>query len=64
MTIRIDLVHKDGALFTPVSLQIPLTVSVQIQAAGPTPAMYWVFPDPGVYGSTLPLDVARQTDVY
>ncbi len=64
ITIRLDLVHKDGALFTSVSLQISLTVSVQIQPADPTPAMHWIFPDSGVHGATLPLDVAWETDVH
>src|ERR1700722_18821055 len=62
--IRLDLVHKDRALFTPVSLQISLTVSVQIEPAAPTPAMNRIFPDSGVHGATLPLDVTRETDVY
>src|SRR5271165_3181016 len=62
--IRVDLVHKDGAVFPPVSLQIPLTVSDQIEPAGPTPATHWVFPDSGVHGAALPLDVAWETDVH
>jgi len=51
-------------MYTSVSLQISLAVSVQIEPADPTPAVHWIFPDSGVHGATLPLDVARETDVY
>jgi hypothetical protein len=64
ITIRLDLVHKDGALFSSVSLQVSLTVPVQIQPADPTSAMHWIFPDSGVHRATLPVDVTWQTDVY
>ncbi len=62
--IRLDLVHKDGTMFASVSLQISLTVSVQIQPPGPALALHWIFPDSGMYGAALPLDVAWETDVY
>jgi hypothetical protein len=62
--IRLDLVHKDGALFPSVSIPISLTVPVQIQPADPTPAMQWILPDSGMHGPTLPLDVAWETNVY
>jgi hypothetical protein len=35
--MRFDLVNEDGALLTPVSGRVTLTVSVQIQPANPTP---------------------------
>jgi hypothetical protein len=64
ITIRIDLVHEDGALFTSVPRKISLAVSVQFQPADPTAARHWILPDPGVNGATLPLDVAWETDVH
>jgi len=64
ITIRLDLVHKDGAMFASVSLQISLTVPVEIQPADPTSARHRILPDSGVHGATLPLDVAWETDVY
>jgi hypothetical protein len=64
IVIRLDLVDEDGAVFASVSLQVSLTVTVQIEPADPTPAMDRIFPDSGVHGATPPLDVAWETDVY
>src|SRR5262249_52944061 len=64
IAIRFDLVDEDGALLTPVPGQVALTVSVEIQPADPTPATHRSLPDPGVYGATLPLDVARKCNVH
>jgi hypothetical protein len=64
VTIRFDLVDEDGALLTPVPGQITLTVSIQIQPANPTAAAYWILPDRGVHSATLPLDVARKSDIH
>jgi len=47
-----------------VSRQISLTVSVQIEPPGPTPAQHRIFPDSGMHGATLPLNVAWETDVH
>ena len=64
VAIRFDLVDEDGSLLTPVAGQVALTVSVQIQPADPTAATHRSLPDPGVYGTTLPRDVARKSDVH
>jgi hypothetical protein len=44
--------------------QVALAVSVQIQPADPTAATDRILPDRGVHGATLPLDVARKSDVH
>ena len=64
IAIRFDLVDEDGALLTSMPGQVALTVSVQIQPADPTAARHRILPDPGVHGATLPLDVARKSDVH
>jgi hypothetical protein len=64
MPIRFDLVDEDGALLTPVPAQVALAVSVQIQPADATAATHRILPDPGVHGATLPLDVARKSDIH
>jgi hypothetical protein len=64
VVIRFDLIDEDGSLIAAVARQVALTVSVQIQPANPTAATYRGFPDPGVYGTTLPRDVARKSDVH
>ena len=64
VAIRFDLVDEDGSLLTPVAGQIALTVSVQIEPADSTTATHRSLPDPGVYGTTLPRDVARKSDVH
>src|SRR5262249_35802946 len=64
ITIRFDLVDEDGALLTPVPGQVALTVSLQIQAADTTSATHRILPDPGVHNATLPLDIARKSDVH
>src|SRR5207244_13483623 len=64
MAIRFDLVNEDGALLTPVPGQVALTVSVQMQPADTATAAHRILPDPGVHSATLPLDVARKSDVH
>src|SRR5712691_5685675 len=64
IAIRFDLVDEDGALFTPVPSHVTLTVSGQIQPADPTAARQGILPDPGMHSATLPLDVARKSDVH
>ena len=64
IAIRFDLVDEDGALLTSMPGQVALTVSVQIQPADPTAARHRILPDPSVDGPTLPLDVARESDVH
>src|SRR5262245_55196585 len=64
IAIRFDLVDEDGALLAPVPGHVALTIAVQIQPADSTAATHRILPDPGVHGATLPLDVARKSDVH
>jgi hypothetical protein len=64
ITIRLDLVDKDGALLAPVAGEVALTISVQIQSAAPTAAAHRILPDPGVYSAALPSDIAWKSDIY
>jgi hypothetical protein len=47
-----------------MSGEVALTISFNIQAASPTAPMHWRFPDSRVYSATVPLDVARKSDVH
>ena len=64
VAIRFDLVDEHRSLLSPVPGPIALTVSVQVQPADPTAPRQRILPDSGVHGATLPLDVARKSDVY
>src|SRR6058998_1163195 len=64
IAIRLDLVDEDGALLTSVPSQVTLTVAVQIQPADTATAAHRILPDPGVHSATLPLNVARKSDVH
>src|SRR6185437_9847899 len=64
IAIRFDLVDEDGALLSPMPGQVTLTVTGQIQPADPTAARQGILPDPGMHRATLPLDVARKSDVH
>jgi hypothetical protein len=44
--------------------QIALSVSVKVQPAYATAARHWIFPNCGVHGTALPLDVAWKTDIH
>jgi hypothetical protein len=64
ITVGLDLVNEDSALFSPVSAQIALAVSVEIQPPDSTAATHPVLPDAGVHGSLPPRNVARESDVH
>jgi hypothetical protein len=64
IVIRLDLVDEDGALLASMSGQVALTVSLEIQPTGPTPALHRILPDRGVHSAPLPLDVAWKSDIY
>jgi hypothetical protein len=64
IAIGFDLVDEDGALLTAVSGEVALTVAVQIQPAGPATAGDRILPDRSVHRATLPLDVARKSDIH
>jgi hypothetical protein len=62
--MRFDLIDKHGALLAAMSGQIALTVSLEIQTTDKAAARHGVLPDPGVHSPTVPLDIARQADIY
>src|SRR5262249_52660164 len=64
MTIGFDLVDKDSALLAPMPAQIALTVSIDIQPADPAAVAHRTLPDARVDRATLPLDVARESNVH
>ena len=64
ITIGLDLIDKDGALFPSVARQISLAVSVKIQPANQASAIHWIFPDSGVNGAAFPLHIPWKTDVH
>src|SRR5262245_29398594 len=64
VAIRFNLVDEDSALLTAVPGQITLAVPVEIQSANAAAAAHRVLPDPGVYRASLPLDIARQSNVH
>jgi hypothetical protein len=64
IAIRFDLINEDGSLLTPVSGQVALTVSVQIQPAEPTAARHRILPDSGVHSASLPFDIAWESDIH
>jgi hypothetical protein len=64
IAIRFDLVDENRALLAPVPGEVALAISLQIQPADPTAARNRTLPDRGVHGATLPLDVARKSDVH
>src|SRR6516165_3338942 len=64
ITIRFDLVDKDCPVFAAMPRQISLTVSVDVEPPHHAPTLNRRFPDGGVDGFSLPLDVAWQTHLY
>jgi hypothetical protein len=64
IAIRFDLVDQYGSLLTPMSGQVTLTISRQIQPTDPTAATHRILPDRGVHSAPSPLDIARKSDVH
>jgi hypothetical protein len=64
VAVRFDLVDEDSPLLTPMPGQVALTVTIQMQPAGPTTARDRVLPDPGMHSAALPLDVTRKSNVH
>ena len=63
-TIRFDLVDKDCPVFAAMPRQISLTVSINVQPSCHASALNRRFPDGGVDGFPLPLNVAWQAHIY
>src|SRR5215469_15617502 len=64
ITIRFDLVDKDGPMFAAMTRQISLAVSIDVEPPHHPPALDRCLPDGGVDGFPLPFDVAWQADIY
>jgi hypothetical protein len=64
ITIRFDLVDKDCPVFAAMPRQISLAVSIDIEPSCHASALNRRFPDGGVDGFALPLDVAWQAYIY
>src|SRR5581483_2267046 len=60
---RLDLVNVDRALLSPMAGEVALPVAVEIQSTDATAARHRILPNRGVHGTTLPRDVARESDV-
>src|SRR3984893_3421489 len=64
ITIRFDLIDKDGPVFAAVTHQIPLAVTIDVEPSHHPSALNGRLPGGGVDGFALPLDVARQAHIY
>src|SRR6516164_1000192 len=64
ITVRFDLVDKDCPVFAAMPRQISLAVTVDVEPSSHPPAFNRHFPDGGVDGFPLPLDVAWQAHIY
>ena len=63
VTVRVHLIHHDGPMFSSVSGEIPLPVTIDIQASHHPPALQGFLPDGGMNGFAAPSNVARKTNV-
>jgi hypothetical protein len=64
MTIGFDLVDEDRALLAAMAGQVALAVAIEVQPADATAARHRIFPDAGVNGTAVPLDIARKSDIH
>src|SRR5215469_11824318 len=64
ITIRFDLVDKNGPVFAAMPRQVSLAVSIDVEPPNQPPALNGRLPDGGVDGFPLPLDVAWQAHIY
>jgi DNA-binding IclR family transcriptional regulator len=64
VAVGLDLIDEDGALLASMSRKIALTVSIKIQTAHTATALDRILRDRGVDSATLPLDIARESDVH
>ena len=61
--VGLDLVDEDRPMFAAVPGQITLAVTVDVEPPHHPPALDGRFPDGGVYGFPLPLDIARHAHI-
>jgi hypothetical protein len=62
--IRFDLVNKNGAMLPAVTVEISLSIAVDIEFAYNLPAFYGRFPDCRPDSPAIPWHLAGKTDVY
>src|SRR5690349_14298006 len=63
ISIRLDLVDEDRALLASVTLQISLSVAVDVESSDHAPALNRLLPDRRMHRLPAPYDVAWQADV-
>jgi hypothetical protein len=56
--IRIDLVDKNGAVFSAMTVQIALRVAIDIEPPNQASSLYWRLPHGCVDGLPAPRDLA------
>jgi hypothetical protein len=63
LVIRLDLIHKDRAVFTSMTLSVNLAITIDVEQSHETPPFDGLLPDCGTDDSTLPRDVLRHTRI-
>jgi hypothetical protein len=58
--MSIDLRHHYGAMFGSMPSEVPLSITLQIQATDCNPALHWLLPNRGVEFVAPPCHVARK----
>src|SRR3954467_13212140 len=64
VAIRLELIDEDGALLAPMSGDVALAISVNIEPPHPTASAHGILPDPCMNNTPLPLDVLWTSDVH
>ncbi len=64
ITVRFDLIDKDGPVFAAMPRQVSLPITIDVEPSRHASALNRRFPDRGVDGFRLPLDVAWQAHIY
>jgi hypothetical protein len=57
--IGVDLIYENGPLFASMPDQVPLPITIDIEAAHPATALNRRLPNSGMHGPPSPRDVAR-----
>jgi hypothetical protein len=63
ISIGLDLIDHQGALFAAMTLKICLAISIQIQAPNKDAIRHGAFPDCGTDEFALPFNFARKTNI-
>jgi hypothetical protein len=63
ISVRIDLINKDRAMLAAVSLQVALTIALDVEPPHHSTALHGRFPNSGMDSFALPRDVAREPNI-